>query len=184
MVNCQASPGMMSAMKTSSFFAYKGPGRVSIARFPPRNTPAGFRVYKKLAPGPWFNSVSRDEYDRLYGAQLAALDPAVVKSELQALAGDAEPVLLCWERTPFTEKNWCHRRIVARWLHETLGEPVPERIEREQLEQAVFDHLNVLAAAEREDFTRTCDGRPLGEFSESELVEMLPRGVALGLGLR
>ena len=38
-------------MKTSSFFSYTGPGRISIARFAPRGTPAGVRVYKRLAPG-------------------------------------------------------------------------------------------------------------------------------------
>jgi len=42
-----------------------------IARFAPRGTPAGFRVYKPLAPGPWFNSVSKPEYERRYFAQLA-----------------------------------------------------------------------------------------------------------------
>jgi hypothetical protein len=32
------------------------------------------------------------------------------------LAGGAEPVLLCWERPPFTADNWCHRRMVAAWF--------------------------------------------------------------------
>src|SRR6201993_962190 len=38
--------------------AYTGPDRISIARFAPRGHPAGYRIYSKLAPGPWFNSVS------------------------------------------------------------------------------------------------------------------------------
>jgi len=42
-------------MKTASFFAYTGPARISIARFAPRGSPAGFRIYRALAPGPWFN---------------------------------------------------------------------------------------------------------------------------------
>lgn len=113
-------------MKTASFFTYTGPGRVSIARYPPRNTPAGFRVYKALAPGPWFNSVSREEYERLYAQQLAQLDPERVAANLQVLAGEAEPVLLCWERPPFTDTNWCHRRIVAAWFENALGVSVPE----------------------------------------------------------
>jgi hypothetical protein len=179
-------------MKTASFFAFQGPGRISIARYPPRGTPAGFRVYKKLAPGPWFNSVSRDEYDRLYGAQLAALDPALVKAELESLAGDAEPVLLCWERAPFTEKNWCHRRLVARWFHETLGVLIPERIEREQLEELAFEHLPDDAKSVHPDgrrgALRSDSGlrahHELASFSETELVEMLPRDVAARLGLR
>jgi hypothetical protein len=48
-------------VKTSSFRTYTGPGRISIARFAPRGHPAGYRVYSKLAPGPWFNKVSNEE---------------------------------------------------------------------------------------------------------------------------
>ena len=102
-------------------FTYTGPGRISIARYPPRDTPAGFRVYRALAPGTWFNSVDRVEYEHLYALQLAQLDPANVWADLHALAGDHEPVLLCWERPPFTETNWCHRRLVASWSGSTLG---------------------------------------------------------------
>ena len=94
-------------MKTASFFTYTGAGRVSIARFPPRGTPAGYRVYKKLAPGPWFNSVSRAEYEVLFAVQLSLLKAAEVKAELEALAGEHEPVLLCYERTPFHESTPC-----------------------------------------------------------------------------
>jgi hypothetical protein len=32
----------------------------------------------------------------------------------------------CWERPPFTEKNWCHRRLVAGWFETELGVAVPE----------------------------------------------------------
>jgi len=113
-------------MKTACFDTYTGPGRICIARFAPRGTPGGYRYFKALAPGPWFNSVSRPKYERLYGAQLAALDPQRTRDELIVLAGGAEPVLLCWEKPPFTEKNWCHRRIVADWFARTLGEKVEE----------------------------------------------------------
>ena len=113
-------------MKTGSFFTYSGPGRVSISRFPPRNTPAGFRVYKALAPGPWFNSVSRSKYELVYGAQLALLAPQETRDTLHALAGNDEPVLLCYERPPFTETNWCHRRLVSAWFEQHLGHVVEE----------------------------------------------------------
>lgn len=103
-------------MKTSSFFSYTGPGRISIARFAPRKTPAGFRIYKPLAPGPWFNSVSKAEYEQLYFAQLAQLDPVAVVEKLEELASGSEPVLLCYEKPPFTSSNWCHRTMVAEWL--------------------------------------------------------------------
>jgi len=127
-------------MKTSSFRTYTGPGRISIARFAPRGHPAGYRIYSKLAPGPWFNSVSIDEYCRLYGAILDGLDPRRVYDELTALVAPAEPVLLCYEVPPFTapqpipqaglttigRSNWCHRRLVAEWFKATIGIAVDE----------------------------------------------------------
>jgi hypothetical protein len=116
-------------MKTACFFEYTGPGRISIARFPPRGTPKGFRVYRALAPGPWFKSVSEAEYRKRYAEQLTALDPRATFDALVELAGGEEPVLLCWERKADLEagKVFCHRRIVAEWFARTLGERVPER---------------------------------------------------------
>lgn len=113
-------------MKTGSFQTYQGPGRVSIARYPPRGTPAGFRVFKTLAPGRWFNSVTRERYEELFAAQLAALDAREVFATLEALGGGHEPVLLCWERPPFTATNWCHRRLVAAWFESELQVKVEE----------------------------------------------------------
>ena len=113
-------------MKTASFFTYTGPGRISIARFAPRNTPAGFRIYKPLAPGPWFNSVPQDEYRTLYFDQLAKLDAQAVFDKLLELAAGAEPVLLCYERPPFSATNWCHRTMVSEWFKNTLDIDVLE----------------------------------------------------------
>lgn len=113
-------------MKTASFYTYTGPGRISIARFAPRKTPAGFRMYKPLAPGPWFNSVPEAEYRKLYFAQLALLDPLAVVKDLEKLAAGAEPVLLCYERPPFNSTNWCHRTMVAEWLKKESGIEVLE----------------------------------------------------------
>jgi hypothetical protein len=116
-------------LKTASFFEYSGLGRISIARFPPRGTPAGFRVYRALAPGPWFKSVDEAEYRRRYGVALAALDPPIVWDDLHALANGAEPVLLCWERKAdlAAGRTFCHRRIVAAWLEAEFGVAVDER---------------------------------------------------------
>lgn len=113
-------------MKTASFQTYTGPGRVSIARFPPRGTPAGFRIYKPLAPGPWFNSVELPEYRKLYFAQLATLSAEKVLQDLHVMANGAEPVLLCYEKPPFTKTNWCHRRMAAEWFQQQLGIQVDE----------------------------------------------------------
>ena len=113
-------------MKTASFFTYTGPGRISIARWAPRNTPAGFRVYRPLNPTAPMLKLDRAEYEPLYLAILAGLDPRQVWDNLHRLAGDAEPVLLCWERPPFTVTNWCHRRMVADWFEQALDVEVPE----------------------------------------------------------
>ena len=109
-------------MKTGSFFTTEGlPGRVSIARFAPK----GYRALPRfgaLAPGAWFKSAGEDEYRLRYAAQLARLDPQATWAALNALAGGAEPVLLCWERPG----QFCHRRLVAGWFEDALGATVPE----------------------------------------------------------
>ena len=113
-------------MKTASFFTYTGPGRISIARYAPRGTPAGFRQYRALAPDADMLKMTQALYLPRYAAILDRLDPQQVWDDLHRLAGDQEPVLLCWERPPFTPTNWCHRRLVADWFRDRLGIEVPE----------------------------------------------------------
>jgi hypothetical protein len=74
--------------------------RIGISRGTPRfGVPAGYRIYRKLAPGPWFNSVPAEEFiARYYGEVLDQLDPRRVAAELRQLAGDRIPVLCCFER--------------------------------------------------------------------------------------
>ena len=115
-------------MQTSCFDLYDGPGRISIARFAPRKAPAGYRICRELAPGEWFNRVDIDEYRARYFREiLDQLDPKLMYERLGKLAGGAEPVLLCWEKPPFTRENFCHRRLVADWFERALGIEVPER---------------------------------------------------------
>jgi len=113
-------------MKTSSYFTYTGEGRIAISRGIPRQTPAGYRIYRQLAPGSWFNSVAYTEYRRRFFDQLSALNPSSVWSDLHELSGESEPVLLCYERPPFSKTNFCHRRMVAEWFEKELGFVVPE----------------------------------------------------------
>ncbi len=113
-------------MKTAAFANYTGPGRISIARFPPRGTPAGFRIFRPLAPGPWFNAVDEAEYRTLYFHHLNLLDPFAVVAKLADLAAGAEPILMCYERPPFTSTNFCHRHMVAEWLKTEIGLVVDE----------------------------------------------------------
>lgn len=116
-------------MKTASFFTFTGEGRVSIARYAPTKTPPGFATYRRLAPGSWFNSVSRERYIELFRKEILGwLDPKHAWDELHALTKGTEPVLLCWEKPPFTDENFCHRRLVAEWFGEKLGVDVPELI--------------------------------------------------------
>jgi hypothetical protein len=82
-------------------------------------------MYRKLAPGPWFHSVSEAEYCRLYLELLGALDPHKILAEIQALASQAVPALLCFEKPP-PDPHWCHRGIVSAWFEHTVGLYVPE----------------------------------------------------------
>jgi hypothetical protein len=113
-------------VKTSSGRTYTGPGRIAICRVA-KGFPAGFNMYKLLAPGEWFHSVNYSEYYERYRTQLDKLDPERVLEELMALAAPHEPVLLCWEKPPLHRDNWCHRAIVARWFWETIGLEIRER---------------------------------------------------------
>ena len=113
-------------MKTSHFKEYKGPGRVVIARYAPRGTPAGYRIYKALAPTKEMLKMEIGPYrEKYFGEILAALNPFSVWMELHSLANGHEPVLMCWE--DISEPGaWCHRRMVAEWLKEKTGEDVHE----------------------------------------------------------
>jgi hypothetical protein len=114
-------------IKTGSWFGDMPAGhvKIGISRGVPRRMSAGYRVYKKLAPGPWFNSVSAEEYYYLYRSEiLDLLDPRVIASELIDLARGGIPVMVCYERSG--GPDWCHRAMAAEWLEQTLGRDVPE----------------------------------------------------------
>ncbi len=114
-------------MRTASFFTdTTSPGRISIARWAPRGTPAGFAVYRPLNPTAPMLKMARADYEPLYWAILSRLDPRRVVEDLYRLADPHEPVLPCWERSPFSETVWRHRRLVAAWLERELGRVVPE----------------------------------------------------------
>ena len=114
-------------MKTASFKTYTGPGRISIARWEPRGTPAGYRRYPALAPTREMMRMTEAQYRDIYFRDIVGpLDVQVVWDELHQLAAGAEPVLLCWEKPPFSAANWCHRRIVAEWFADQLGVDIAE----------------------------------------------------------
>ena len=115
-------------IKTGSWFV-KIPNdhiRISISRGSPRGV-SGYRTYRTLAPGPWFNSVSVSEYLTRYEAILAGLDPAKTVSQIEALAGDKTPVLCCFETIAKIETgSRCHRHLVKLWLEHELAIEVLE----------------------------------------------------------
>ncbi len=113
-------------MKTASFFTYQGPGRISIARWAPKDMLPGLAVYRPLNPTATMLKLPREQYEPLYQDILSRLNPHQVVGDLRRLAEGNEPMLLCWEMPPFTETHWCHRRLVARWLEDALGLVVPE----------------------------------------------------------
>ena len=86
---------------------------------------AGYRLFRRLAPGRWFNSVDAQEYQRRYQADiLDPLNPRIVADQLTDLVGGAVAVLVCFERAG--SGQWCHRALAAEWLAKALGRPVPE----------------------------------------------------------
>jgi hypothetical protein len=115
-------------MKTGCWFASL-PGdhiRIGISRGVPRGLAAGYRLFRKLAPGPWFNScTTHAEYDARYQAEiLAPLCPSQVFDEIEAIAQGKVPALCCFERAGGLQ--WCHRSLVSEWFANPLGLIVPE----------------------------------------------------------
>jgi Protein of unknown function, DUF488 len=115
------------AIKTSSWLAPLPDGyiRIGISRGTPRGI-IGYRVYRKLAPGPWFNSTPDPaEWEARYRAEvLSRLTPQQVLGDLLKIANGKTPVLCCFERAG--SGHWCHRSLAASWLAQGLGQPVPE----------------------------------------------------------
>lgn len=104
-------------MKTSNF-ARNGrhPKAVAISRGVPKWYKG--RRYLKLAPSWELIKIEDPQFTKLYYRYiLDRLDPKKVYKEL-----GQDAILLCWEKPG----EFCHRRVVARWLEEKLGIEVPE----------------------------------------------------------
>ena len=108
-------------MKTSSFKIYTGQYGISIAIYPPIDW-SGAR-FPALEPNrkTFFakkaEQINEEEYkNRYFQETLSKLDPKEIYDRLQNY------VLLCWE----APGEFCHRRLVAKWLENRLGIEVPE----------------------------------------------------------
>jgi hypothetical protein len=81
------------------------------------------RQYKRLAPKFWIWSDYQKDHDaslyteRFYEHVLGVLDPASVVTDIGPGA-----ILCCWEPAGL----FCHRRLVAAWIEQHTGEPVPD----------------------------------------------------------
>ncbi len=85
----------MTKIVTSSRFAPLSPEhiRIGISRSVPRGLARGFRLYRRLAPGPWFRSIpDPQEWLARYRAEvLDPLDPEQTVAELLRITGAPYP---------------------------------------------------------------------------------------------
>ena len=99
---------------------------ISIALWTPRWAD-GVQRFADLAPTQsMVGGQALGEYRPRYEAILAKLDPDDVLGRLEEMAQGREPVLLCFEKPPFTAGHFCHRRMAAEWLESHMGQAVPE----------------------------------------------------------
>lgn len=114
---------------TGCWFTYRGTGRVGISQGVPKGgVPKGYLEMKKLAPT-WGMVKMKDQalYRECYFRDvLSKFKPIDIHDQLMQMHGGADVVLLCWERPPWTDSNWCHRRMLSDWFEEGLGLVVDE----------------------------------------------------------
>ncbi len=117
-------------MLTGSIFtAPRGPGLIAVTRSLPPHLAGRIKRYPALATPRRMSGINtKAAFCRAFFAGvLRDLDPAEEWAQLHELAGPGvEPVIACFERPPWSETNFCHRRLVARWFADRLGEEVLE----------------------------------------------------------
>lgn len=97
---------------------------VSISRGDKSGVPFSYRKLWPLAPND--ETWSHDDtgaFTRSYLRQLAALGADRILADLERVAGQSPAVLLCWEKP---HEEFCHRWLLASWIHEQTGQHVPE----------------------------------------------------------
>jgi uncharacterized protein YeaO (DUF488 family) len=100
---------------------------VSIARFPPKWFDG--REMKILAPEKTLlwkakqGKISNEEYTKQYMEWIQKVfDPQSLYEKLKNNFFEKDIVLLCFEK----KGEFCHRRLLAKWLEEALNITVPE----------------------------------------------------------
>jgi hypothetical protein len=116
---------------------------ISISRGEPRwRLPFRYRRLRELAPNDeaWAMKDMR-EFEKAYLDQLASLGADRIVADLERLSGSHPCVTLCWEKPG----EFCHRRVLADWLHAQTGlvirelEPGMLAKRPDALQQALFD---------------------------------------------
>ena len=92
---------------------------ISIARFNRYYSGASMKI---LAPAAEIIHLPENEYNPIYADQLKKLSPAGIVEEIKKLSEGKDCILLCYEKPG----DFCHRRIVAKWLFDNLGLQVDE----------------------------------------------------------
>jgi uncharacterized protein (DUF488 family) len=108
-------------MKTSNFKQYKGDSGVAICIYPPFNWTGP--IANELAPDKetFFlkkaDKINEEEYEKRYIKNtLSKLNPREIYEKYK------DKVVLCWEPSG----KFCHRRILAKWIYESISINVPE----------------------------------------------------------
>jgi len=95
---------------------------VGIAIFSPRYYTG--KNYKKLAPRKEMIHMEEVKYIPLFDKILNNLDISMVMQELNDISNNCDIVLLCYEKPG----EFCHRRLVAKWIEENTKIKVTELI--------------------------------------------------------
>lgn len=115
-------------MQTSYFSKYKEPDGISIAGKAPDFYKG--ETFKELAPKYWFFQEYKKNHNTFFYTYyyqkevLDKLDPVKIYEKLK------NRTLLCFEKSG----DFCHRRLVAKWLEANLNVKIPEVVDGTNLE--------------------------------------------------
>ncbi|MDZ4726188.1 MAG: DUF488 family protein [Leptospira sp.] len=88
------------------------------------------REYKNLAPDPAIMNYSEERYSERFNAYLESLNIERVIEELLILSSGKDCALLCYEKP----EDFCHRKLVARWIQNKKGIEVSEFVDQSDSE--------------------------------------------------
>lgn len=94
---------------------------ISIARWSPRFFQG--LVFREVAPTPYMlRQCSHEEYLRMYAEILSRLNANEFLNKIKVVSFGRDVALLCYEKP----NDFCHRHLLADWLHEKTGVEIEE----------------------------------------------------------